>query len=112
MDRTVISVDITNFQKRCYRAILERNRSVLLRGSEASGAGPSFNNVSMQLRHCCNHPFLIEGAEGHIVASRTVADPLIYAAGKMVLLHKLLPKLRNGGHKVLIFSQMVKIDCS
>ena len=27
----------------------------------------------------------------------------------MVLLHKLLPKLRNGGHKVLIFSQMVRV---
>merc|ERR1719506_2026133 len=50
MEETVIRVDITNFQKRCYRAILERNRAVLLRGSEANGAGPSFNNVSMQLR--------------------------------------------------------------
>ena len=38
--QVLISVDITNFQKR-YRAILERNRSVLLRGSEASSAGPS-----------------------------------------------------------------------
>ena len=23
--------------------------------------GPSFNNLAMQLRHCCNHPFLIKG---------------------------------------------------
>ena len=67
MEEVLISVDITNFQKRCYRAILERNRAVLLRGSESVGSGPSFNNVSMQLRHCCNHPFLIKGvveAEG------------------------------------------------
>ena len=33
---------------------------------------------------------------------------LIQASGKMVLLDKLLPKLRGGKHKVLIFSQMVR----
>ena len=30
-------------------------------------------------------------------------------SGKMLLLDKLLPKLRQEGHKVLIFSQMVKM---
>jgi len=33
----------------------------------------------------------------------------IQSSGKMVLLDKLLPKLRTEGHKVLIFSQMVKM---
>lgn len=33
----------------------------------------------------------------------------IMSSGKMVLLDKLLPKLRQEGHKVLIFSQMVKM---
>ena len=32
-------------------------------------------------------------------------DILIQSSGKMVLLDKLLPKLKNDGHKVLIFSQ-------
>jgi len=31
------------------------------------------------------------------------------SSGKMVLLEKLLPKLKSGGHRVLIFSQMVKM---
>ena len=61
----------------------------------------------------CNHPFLIDGAERHILASdagtKSAAESLVYAAGKMVLLHKLLPKLRAEGHKVLIFSQMVMV---
>lgn len=33
----------------------------------------------------------------------------IMSSGKMILLDKLLPKLRQEGHKVLIFSQMVKM---
>ena len=32
---------------------------------------------------------------------------MIQAAGKLVLIDKLLPKLKAGGHRVLIFSQMV-----
>jgi chromodomain-helicase-DNA-binding protein 7 len=34
---------------------------------------------------------------------------LVNASGKMVLLDKLLPKLKANGHRVLIFSQMVKM---
>ena len=34
---------------------------------------------------------------------------MIPCSGKMVLLDKLLPKLKREGHKVLIFSQMVKM---
>ena len=33
MEEILISVEITNFQKRCYRAILEQNRALLLRGA-------------------------------------------------------------------------------
>ena len=33
---------------------------------------------------------------------------LIQSAGKMVLLDKLLPRLKEGGHKILIFSQMIR----
>lgn len=61
---------------------------------------------------------LYSGAEEKIVAElREVYDPLapdfhlqalIRSAGKLVLLDKLLPRLKAGGHKVLIFSQMVR----
>jgi SNF2 family DNA or RNA helicase len=33
----------------------------------------------------------------------------VMTSGKMVLLDKLLPKLRQEGHKILIFSQMVRM---
>ena len=34
---------------------------------------------------------------------------LVDYSGKLILLDKLLPKLKASGHKVLIFSQMVKV---
>jgi chromodomain-helicase-DNA-binding protein 7 len=34
---------------------------------------------------------------------------LIPSSGKMVFVDKLLPKLKEGGHRVLIFSQMVRM---
>ena len=37
---------------------------------------------------------------------RSELEQLVAASGKMVLLHKLLPKLRAEGHKVLVFSQV------
>ena len=39
---------------------------------------------------------------------RPFTDALIQASGKLVLIDKLLPKLKEKGHRVLIFSQMVR----
>lgn len=41
--------------------------------------------------------------------ARRMDQCIIPSSGKMVLLDKLLPKLRKEGHKVLIFSQMVRM---
>lgn len=58
----------------------------------------------MQLRKCCNHPYLFQGAEPG--PPYTTGDHLIENAGKMVLLDKLLPKLKSRDSRVLIFSQV------
>ena len=34
---------------------------------------------------------------------------LVGSSGKMVLMDKLLPRLKQDGHKVLIFSQMIRV---
>ena len=61
----------------------------------------------------CNHPYLVKGAQDQICERMTeqaeLAEWLIYCSSKFVLLHKLLPKLKTGGHRVLIFSQMVSV---
>ncbi|XP_072297118.1 chromodomain-helicase-DNA-binding protein 8 isoform X1 [Eucyclogobius newberryi] len=115
---TIIEVELTDVQKKYYRAILERNFSFLSLGASSNSNVPNLLNTMMELRKCCNHPYLINGAEEKIVAElREVYNPtaadfhlqaLIRSAGKLVLLDKLLPRLKAGGHKVLIFSQMVR----
>lgn len=40
--------------------------------------------------------------------ARVVNEQLVAVSGKLILLDKLLPRLRAGGHRVLIFSQMVR----
>ena len=56
---TVIWVELTSFQKRCYRAVLEKRRELLAPGLRGAAVS-ALNNLQMQLRLCCNHPFLIK----------------------------------------------------
>jgi chromodomain-helicase-DNA-binding protein 7 len=119
-EETIIDVELTTLQKQYYRAIFERNLGVL---KLAKGNMPKLMNIQMELRKCCNHPFLVHGVEdreyenletnvtqtkvpGHI---NRIDDLLVPSSGKMVLIDKLLPKLKKEGHKVLVFSQMVKM---
>ncbi|KAM4740306.1 LOW QUALITY PROTEIN: chromodomain-helicase-DNA-binding protein 6 [Anableps anableps] len=116
-EETIIEVELTNIQKKYYRAILEKNFSFLSKGANQHNM-PNLINTMMELRKCCNHPYLITGAEEKILESFKKShspdspdfqlQAMIQAAGKLVLIDKLLPKLLSGGHKVLIFSQMVR----
>jgi SNF2 family DNA or RNA helicase len=125
-EEVIIEVELTTLQKQYYRAIYERNSSFLHQGCKAKD-GPSLMNVMMQLRKCCNHPFLLRGVEDKEIAKmhsrvaqdeaasgmqqqgkalrQAISDNLINASGKLVLLDKLLPRLKEQGHRILIFSQ-------
>jgi len=128
-EETILEVSLTPIQKKYYKAIYERNTAFLYKGAKPSNA-PSLMNVMMELRKCCNHPYLVRGAEERILADaaaqinpsldsegnpqpldhgKIFGDQLVKSSGKMVLLNKLLPKLFSSGHKVLIFSQMVRV---
>ena len=106
-EETLIEVELTVLQKQYYRALYEKNVQFLHRNKRKASDGPSLNNLAMQLRKCCNHPFLLNGVEDEVKKSseETEADFLVKASGKLVLLDKLLPKLKEGGHRILIFSQ-------
>uniref|UniRef100_A0A4W4DXN8 DNA helicase n=1 Tax=Electrophorus electricus TaxID=8005 RepID=A0A4W4DXN8_ELEEL len=116
-EETIIEVELTNIQKKYYRAILEKNFSFLAKGAGQANV-PNLVNTMMELRKCCNHPYLIKGAEEKILEDfrevYSAASPdfhlqaMVQSAGKLVLIDKLLPKMKAGGHKVLIFSQMVR----
>jgi ATP-dependent helicase STH1/SNF2 len=67
------------------------------------------NNVEMQLRKVCNHPYLHFGEEQYERARNETPEHIWRSSGKFELLHRVLPKLKALGHRVLIFSQMVKL---
>lgn len=54
-----------------------------------------------QLRKCCNHPYLFVGAEPEPFEE---GDHIFRNSGKFSLLDKLLPHLKAGGHRVLLYS--------
>lgn len=73
------------------------------------GGKASLLNIIGELKKCCNHPFLFESAEDNYRGSendRTAVDRLTVTSGKMVLLDKLLRRLKDTGHRVLLFSQV------
>ena len=112
-EETVIEVELTTAQKKWYRSILEKNFTWLKQGAKKNNM-PNLINAMIELRKCCIHPFLLQGAEDSILLEAKAVtheqqfQALIDASGKMVLLDKLLKKLKAGGHKVLIFSQMTR----
>ena len=53
----------------------------------------------MQLRKCCNHPYLIEhplDADGLLTLDEGIAS----GSGKMMVLDKMLTELKKKGHRV------------
>ncbi|KAI8918275.1 putative SNF2 family helicase/ATPase PasG [Powellomyces hirtus] len=54
----------------------------------------------VQLRKICNHPYLFNLGE---------LPGIVTASGKMLVLERLLPKLFERGHRVLVFSQMTRV---
>ncbi|KAE9128742.1 Chromodomain-helicase-DNA-binding protein 9 [Phytophthora fragariae] len=112
-EETIVSVELTTLQKQYYRAIYDKNKSFLYRGTK--NGLPTLNNIQLQLRKCCNHPFLIKGVEereleelGSHPTVAQVMEKTIECSGKMMLVSKLIPKLKRDGHKILIFSQFLK----
>ena len=63
-------------------------------------------NLVMQLRKCCNHPYLFEGAEDKSLDP--FGDHLVTNCGKLLVLDRLLLRLKKNNSRVLIFSQMTR----
>ncbi|KAK9086561.1 hypothetical protein Syun_028955 [Stephania yunnanensis] len=100
---TILKVGMSQLQKQFYKALLQKDLEVV----NAGGERKRLLNIAMQLRKCCNHPYLFQGAEPG--PPYTTGEHLITNAGKMVLLDKLLPKLKDRDSRVLIFSQMTRL---
>jgi len=107
----IIRVELSDIQLEYYKNILTKNYAALNEG--AKGHKQSLLNIMMELKKASNHPFMFPNAEAKILEGSTrredVLRALITSSGKMMLLDQLLAKLKRDGHRVLIFSQMVKM---
>ncbi|KAF7458439.1 SWI2/SNF2 ISWI-like (AT hook) [Cryptosporidium felis] len=99
-----VYIGLSKLQKKIYSELLTRNLDVL---NSSNSNKTQMLNLLMQLRKTCNHPYLFDGVEPG--PPYLEGFHMVEASGKMVLLHKLLPKLFSQGSRVLLFSQMTRL---
>ncbi|XP_013134989.1 PREDICTED: chromodomain-helicase-DNA-binding protein 1 isoform X3 [Papilio polytes] len=106
----ILRVEMTSIQKQYYKWILTKNYSALRKG--VKGSINTFINIVIELKKCCNHALLTKPEDFESRASLATTDAvekLLRGSGKLLLLDKLLCRLKETGHRVLIFSQMVRM---
>lgn len=102
-----VYLGMSEMQVKWYQKILEKDIDAVNGAGGKRESKTRLLNIVMQLRKCCNHPYLFEGAEPG--PPYTTDEHLIYNAGKMKVLDKLLARLQKQGSRVLIFSQMSRL---
>ncbi|KAI5861191.1 SWI/SNF family of DNA-dependent ATPase [Durotheca rogersii] len=100
-------IGMAEMQVKWYQKILEKDIDAVNGAGGKRESKTRLLNIVMQLRKCCNHPYLFEGAEPG--PPYTTDEHLVYNSGKMALLDKLLRRLQKQGSRVLIFSQMSRL---
>jgi SWI/SNF-related matrix-associated actin-dependent regulator of chromatin subfamily A member 5 len=100
-------VPMSEMQRKWYQKILEKDIDAVNGAAGRKESKTRLLNIVMQLRKCCNHPYLFEGAEPG--PPYTTDEHLVYNAGKMAILDKLLKRMKEDGSRVLIFSQMSRV---
>lgn len=104
----ILRVEMSALQTHFYKNILTKNFAGLVKSANGNN-NISLLNIAMELKKAANHPFLFDGAETKTEDNEETLKGLVMNSGKMVLLDKLLARLRHDGHRVLIFSQMVRM---
>ncbi|KAK5987444.1 ISWI chromatin-remodeling complex ATPase ISW2 [Cladobotryum mycophilum] len=102
-----VYLGMSEMQVKWYQKILEKDIDAVNGAGGKRESKTRLLNIVMQLRKCCNHPYLFEGAEPG--PPYTTDEHLIYNAGKMKVLDKLLDRMKKQGSRVLIFSQMSRL---
>jgi SWI/SNF-related matrix-associated actin-dependent regulator of chromatin subfamily A member 5 len=89
---TKLYVGLTAMQRQWYTKILMKDIDLLNSTSNKTDR-VRLLNIIMQLRKCCNHPYLFDGAEPG--PPYTTDQHIVNNCGKMVLLDKLLKRLKE-----------------
>ncbi|KAF8099698.1 hypothetical protein N665_0238s0027 [Sinapis alba] len=98
-----VMVPLVSLQKKIYTSILRKELPGLLALSTGASTHTSLQNIVIQLRKACSHPYLFPGIEPEPFEE---GEHLVQASGKLLVLDQLLKRLHDIGHRVLLFSQM------
>ncbi|KAI9248605.1 SNF2 family N-terminal domain-containing protein [Sporodiniella umbellata] len=105
----VIKCKLSSLQTHLYTQMKRNGTLYTSSGSKGKSGIKGLNNTIMQLRKICNHPFVYEEVET-LVNPSGISNNLLYrVSGKFELLDRMLPKLQQTGHRVLIFFQMTQV---
>ena len=112
LEESLIEIELTNFQKVSYKTLYEKNKGILQKGA-GLGYLTSMNNLEMQLRKCCNHPFLIREIQdkirGEVYTQKDYVSKMLDYSSKMIVLDKLITKYKKECKKMLVFSQFTEM---
>lgn len=100
-------IGMSDMQVQWYKRILEKDIDAVNGAGGKKESKTRLLNIVMQLRKCCNHPYLFDGAEPG--PPYTTDEHLVFNAAKMIMLDKLLKRLQAQGSRVLVFSQMSRM---
>lgn len=112
LQETIIDIELTNLQKTIYKTIYEKNKGTLQKGLGLQYVS-MMNNLEIQLRKCCNHPFMLQDIKDHLIVDcinyEKYYEKLLSCSGKMILLEKMVMKYKSENKKILIFSQFTEM---
>lgn len=69
-------------------------------------------NVMMQLRKCCNHPYLLEHPLDPKTGDLALTEGVVTSSGKMLVLDRMLKELKKRGHRVCLELQKLSLTLS
>lgn len=113
MAQVIVPVTMTVLQEKLSKSIIARNpeliKAIISKGKMKAGDRKNLSNIMADLRQCLCHPFCFNAnVEDKNVSEEQMQRNLIEASPKFMLLEMMLPKLKAGGHRVLIFSQFLR----
>lgn len=113
MSQIIVPVTMSALQKKVSKSIISQNptlmKSIFSRDANITVKDrANLNNILMQLRKNLCHPFVYSREiEDRSLDSDATFRTLVEASSKLQLLAIMLPKLRERGHRVLLFSQFL-----
>ncbi|MCD9644171.1 putative helicase chr10 [Datura stramonium] len=100
-----VMAPLVALQKKVYMSILRKELTQLLALASGASNTRSLQNMVIQLRKACSHPYLFAGIEPEPYEE---GEHLVQASGKLLILDHLLQKFHAHGHRVLLFAQMTQ----